>query len=223
MHAARPSNYGMIQPGDDWQALVERAVAACTRPARWRIVAAEGSGWIELQPVSSRTPAQGWKLHLAASVVAATELLNRALPLLLAEDSHFKLVATSAQLQTLNNGEGGHSQIGKFITIYPNNDQQAVRLAVALDRATAGLRGPAIPSDRPLRPGSLVFYRYGAFSYRWVQSNRGQMLPALQAPDGTLVPDTRSAGRRPGAAIRSSRRASRPNSQRRRRCWRDAT
>jgi hypothetical protein len=51
---------------------------------------------------------------------------------------------------------GGASQIGKFVTVYPNDDIQAVRLALALDAATRGLSGPAVPSDRPLRPAGIV-------------------------------------------------------------------
>jgi len=62
----------------------------------------------------------------------------------------------------LNAGHFGLSQIGKYITVYPSDGGQAVRLAVALDRATSGRRGPRVPTDRTLKPGSLVHYRYGA-------------------------------------------------------------
>ena len=57
----------------------------------------------------------------------------------------------------------GMGRSGKFITVYPSNDKQALQLAVALHEATDGLPGPRIRTDRPLRPGSLVHYRYGAF------------------------------------------------------------
>jgi hypothetical protein len=41
-----------------------------------------------------------------------------------------------------------------------------VALAGELHLATEGLAGPRVPSDRPLVPGSLVHYRYGAFCPR---------------------------------------------------------
>ncbi|MDQ4127842.1 MAG: protein kinase, partial [Actinomycetota bacterium] len=91
----------------------------------------------------------------------------------------------------LNQGAGGLSQIGKFITVYPRDDAQAVRLAVALDEATCGLRGPAIPSDRPLAPGSLVHYRYGSFGLKLIQAPSGEIQPTITTPSGELVPDRR--------------------------------
>lgn len=115
---------------------------------------------------AAAVPEQGWKLHVSARVESAAAVLERALPVLLAEGVAFKAVATTRALLVMNSGGYGASQVGKFVTVYPGSDEQAVRLAVALHEATAGLTGPRVPSDRPLRPGSLVHYRYGAFRGR---------------------------------------------------------
>jgi hypothetical protein len=109
-------------------------------------------------------PVSGWKLHVSATVRSAEEVLGRVLPLLLDEGVAFKVAASPAVVAALNEGEGGLSQVGKFITVYPLDDQQAVRVAVALDDATRGLAGPRVSTDRELRPGGLVSYRYGAFT-----------------------------------------------------------
>lgn len=69
-----------------------------------------------------------------------------------------------------------------------------MQLAVALDSATRGLRGPDIPSDRRLAPGSLVYYRYGGFTDVTVTRDGGRPLPAIAAPDGALIPDLRETG-----------------------------
>jgi serine/threonine protein kinase len=122
-----------------------------------------GDVWIHVEPRSAEVPPEGWKLHISAIPSTAPDVLRRAFPLLLAEGVAFKLAAHERNLYELNQGAGGRSQVGKFITVYPRNDDQAVRLAVALDAATAGLRGPRVPSDRPLSPTSLVHYRYGDF------------------------------------------------------------
>src|SRR5919202_1673122 len=163
------------------------------RVAGWRIEPGADANRIDVRVRNERAeiPEQGWKLHVSADPTTAEAVLHRALPVLLAEDASFKVVSSVSQLGVLNNGGGGVSQIGKFITVYPKNDAQAVRLAVALDEATRGLRGPAIPSDRPLTPGSLVHYRYGGFGTKLIQAPSGEIQPAITAPNGELVPDRR--------------------------------
>ena len=109
---------------------------------------------------------QGWKLHVSATPFSAVEVLEAALEVLLAAGARFKVVNSTQLLTALNAGYLGLSQIGKFITVYPSDNGQAVSLAIALDKATSGGRGPRVPTDRPLRPGSLVHYRYGAMHQR---------------------------------------------------------
>src|SRR5262249_53941015 len=108
-------------------------------------------------------PTQGWKLHVSATPLSAPEVLDRALPILLATGVRFKAINSRRRLIGLNTGAFGQTQVGKFITVYPPDEATAVEVAVALDRATAGLPGPRVPTDRPLRRASLVHYRYGAF------------------------------------------------------------
>ncbi len=151
----------------------------------------ETDHWVTACHEPSKRPGQGWKLHVAAGVLTAKEVLDRSLPALLGEDADFKVAASIRQLAALNDGRGGLSQVGKFITVYPNDDAQAVRLALALDKATEGLRGPAIPSDRSLHPHSLVNYRYGGFGALQVRTELGETLPAIRTPDGSLEPDRR--------------------------------
>ena len=111
-------------------------------------------------------PDQGWKLHVSAAPPSAIEVLETALDVLLADGARFKVLSSIALLSALNSGLFGISQIGKFITVYPSDDAHAVRLAVELDAVTRGHRGPRIPTDRALRPDSLVHYRYGSMIRR---------------------------------------------------------
>lgn len=171
--------------------LARRATANATD---WSIAPSLDGWWIKASHRAAHAPDQGWKLHLAATPASINDMLRRAVPLLLAEDADFKLIASVARLQRLNDGDAGLSQMGKSLTIYPNDDQQAVRLAVALDRVLRGLRGPAIPSDRPLNSGSLVHYRYGSFAARLIQLPNGRIEWALKQPDGELRPDVRAVG-----------------------------
>ncbi len=105
---------------------------------------------------------------------------------------YFKTVTSLDRLNFLNHGFDGLSQIGKFLTVYPGDDAQAVRLATLLDKATRGLRGPAIPSDHSLSAHSLVSYRYGGYREQLMHTSSGGTIePALRAPSGELVPDVR--------------------------------
>lgn len=149
--------------------------------------------WIRVQPGEADTPAQGWKLHVSAAPISAAAVLSAALPVLLSEDAPFKVAASDEVLDFLNNGEAGLSQVGKFITVYPLGEDQAVRLGAALHDATNGLRGPAVPYDRPFTRGSLVHYRYGTFVERLAQSAVGEVGPVIRGPQGELLPDRPSA------------------------------
>lgn len=134
---------------------------------------------------------QGWKLHISAILPDALTVLDSVLPLLKREGVSAKVAGSLDVLAELNEGWRGPSQIGKFVTVYPDCDEQAVALAEMLDRATAGLRGPAVPSDRCLRSGSIVHYRYGAFLDRSLRLRIGQIVSAVATPDGSTAQDHR--------------------------------
>lgn len=152
----------------------------------------ENHTWLSFRRKSVDLVAQGWKLHVSADLTSVETILQRILPFLLHEAAAFKFASSLEHLQKLNSGLMGESQIGKFLTVYPGNDDEAVRLAIALDERTRGLSGPRIPSDRMLRPDSLVFYRYGGFTGQaYVQELLGQVWPAIRTPDNYLIRDSR--------------------------------
>ncbi|MGH3718291.1 MAG: class IV lanthionine synthetase LanL [Pseudonocardiaceae bacterium] len=147
--------------------------------------------WCSVTPHEHVVRSQGWKLHLSATVSSAKKVLARVLPLLLEDGSAFKFASTLEHVAQLNarNTPRGHS--GKFITVYPHSDEDAVRLAEALHQATVGLAGPGILSDRPYGPGSLVHYRYGGFVEDRRFSNDGLYTWVISDPDGNPVEDRR--------------------------------
>lgn len=187
-------------PSDAAGAYLAVVAARCdSAGGAWRCSTstAERGAWIIVRHAAAATPPQGWKIHISASERTAAGVLAAAVSVLVEEPCAFKLAASPADLAALNDGSGGLSQIGKFVTVYPSHDGQAVRLARRLAAATRGLRGPAIRSDRPLQRGSVVHYRYGGFDGVHVRTSLGEFVPALRAPDGTLVPDTRLTAYRP--------------------------
>lgn len=150
-----------------------------------------GDFWCSVTPHEHAARSQGWKLHLSATVSSATTILDRALPVLLQGGCAFKFASTLTHVGLLNarNTPRGHS--GKFITVYPQSDSDAVALAEALHQATVGLAGPRILSDRPYAPGSLVHYRYGGFVEERALSNDGLYTWMIFDPEGNPVEDRR--------------------------------
>ena len=136
---------------------------------------------------------QGWKLHVSATPLSAPHVLSRAAPILLRKRCSFKFARTIADVGELVSGRFERGGAGKFMTAYPDDDEQLLGLAAELHAVTAGLPGPAILSDCPYVPGSLVHYRYGAFSGGRMLTNDGRYEIRLVAPDGSLATDRPTA------------------------------
>lgn len=162
---------------------------------------APASPWIRVYQPDLTCTGQGWKIHVSATVEAAPKVLAQTLPILLKNTVTFKFAGSPEILGSLNEGNGASSQIGKFITVYPRSDAQAVDLAQALHTATSGLSGPKVPSDRQLKPGSLVHYRYGGFDGFVMQTPLGEILPAITGPKGELIPDRRVVPYQPASWV----------------------
>ncbi len=181
-----------LEDDADRSGLIETAVGvlhAAGEADHWHITT-EGF-WCGVTPHGSIQRRQGWKLHLSATVSSAEEVLARALPVLLTGCSAFKFARTLAHVAQLNARHTPRGHSGKFITVYPESDAEAIRLAEALHEATAGLAGPTILSDLPYAAGSLVHYRYGAFVEERRLSNDGLYSWVIFDPEGNPTEDRR--------------------------------
>ncbi|MFD8562492.1 class IV lanthionine synthetase LanL [Streptosporangium canum] len=173
--------------------------------------------WCKVTPDTYAIPDQGWKLHVSATMLSAPVVLSRVSRVLAGAGCAFKFPARLDDYWKFLEPHCSRAQAGKFITVYPRDDAESVRLAALLDEVTRGLPGPVILSDRPYRAGGIVHYRYGAFRGHRTLGNDGFYEIRLRSPEGHLVLDAReprfspppfavcpfevpAAGRRPGAA-----------------------
>ncbi|MGW6705202.1 class IV lanthionine synthetase LanL [Streptomyces sp. NPDC054956] len=170
---------------------VVEAVLAERRAGGWTLT--EDDVWCRVVPAEDAAAEriQGWKLHVSATRFSAPEVLHRVAGLLVDEGCAFKCAKSIAIVEELTGERSDRAQCGKVITVYPADEERFRALASALDDATAGLPGPAILSDRPLRPGSLVHYRYGAFQGVPVLTDDGVHQLRVAGPDGNAVEDLR--------------------------------
>ncbi|MDA2804241.1 class III lanthionine synthetase LanKC [Nocardiopsis suaedae] len=160
-------------------------------PTGWR--SHREGDWLALRPIGDRLPAQGWKIHVSARLDNAEPVLARVWDLCVDRGLAFKFVPTRALLHNRNAKYADRGSSGKFITVYPADEQQAGAVAAALDALVGGEPGPYILSD--LRWGSgPVHLRYGSFTRRYCYDEHGEAVPALERPDGALVPDRRGPG-----------------------------
>lgn len=150
-----------------------------------------GEFWTYVRPAVTGRRVQGWKLHVSATILSAPEVLRACLPILVESQTSFKFAATEHNLDELNGFRTPRGNSGKFITVYPADDEEFRRLAQRLHEATDGMAGPAILSDAPYREGGLVHYRYGAFTGLRILSNDGMYRECILDPDGDPVEDQR--------------------------------
>jgi hypothetical protein len=167
-----------------WSDLCEQFLPVSRADSIWRYSRAQAAAEL----------AQGWKLHVSATVLTAAETLARVAPLLRDSGVHFKAPASLQELRNLNAGLAyGYTQIGKFITVYPASEREAVSLAKRLDKLTARLAAPSVPFDFRYKPKSNVYYRYGAFKQLSVKSPAGSEMQVLRDATGNFVEDARDA------------------------------
>ncbi|MFE4480760.1 MULTISPECIES: class IV lanthionine synthetase LanL [Streptomycetaceae] len=154
---------------------------AARAPGPHRPLRTDGQWWYLRDP---RMPelAHGWKLHLSARPDGFEALLDTALPILLGRVCDVKFAVSTAALWELNSGRHGAAAVGKAVTVYPRPEEVRA-LGLELAQALAGREGPAVVSDRRVRPDAPVHYRYGPFRVTDDEAQAG-----MAGPDGALFP-----------------------------------
>ncbi len=169
------------------------AVLSRHEPTRWQHTIDEF--WHYVRPAGHQIPKQGWKLHVPATPLSACVVLSRCVEVLAEHRCAFKFAKTMRELQVLLEPNADRTSAGKFLTVYPDDDEHAVRVAAALHEATLGLPGQLILTDRRFRTNSQVFYRYGPFAPETVLTNDGEYVSILRDADGNAIVDRRGIGR----------------------------
>lgn len=147
--------------------------------------------WIYIRNIKDKDLMQGWKIHLSATHLSAINVLKSFITIALKENVSFKVSDTLETLKIMNDSHYPRGYSGKFITIYPNNEEQFKRIVQDSYQLTKDLSGPIILSDRHY--AGIVHYRYGAFkSISKIDSN-GKRIEYITDPNGNLFEDKREA------------------------------
>jgi tRNA A-37 threonylcarbamoyl transferase component Bud32 len=159
-------------------------------PAGWR--SARTDDWLMFAPEGLRLPSQGWKIHASACLDNAERIVETIWEYCVRERVAFKFIRSRQLLFLRNMKYASRGYSGKFVTIFPVDEEQFERILDELGPALAGHESPYILSDLRWGEGPL-YVRYGGFSERFCVGVNGELEAAIEGADGELVPDRRGA------------------------------
>ena len=165
-------------------------LVASQLPEGWRMQRRDM--WFHCISPLQTLPLQGWKIHVSATLSNSQNILRTVASVLFKyNDVSFKFALDRPLLSLLNSKGWPRGASGKFITIYPSDSHRFLELIEEIDQATAGMHGPYILSDHRYKASRVVFYRYGGIRAHTTLNVKGEKVPVLVGPDGSLVPDQR--------------------------------
>ncbi|GAA2093514.1 class III lanthionine synthetase LanKC [Actinomadura alba] len=173
---------------------LDYAMAGRPVPPGWQRF--EQDDWLvygpdESLPEAAELPGQGWKIHVSACLDNAEEILDEVWDYCVPRLISFKFLRARHVLHMRNAKYASRGASGKLVTIYPENEKRLELVLTELGDILAGRPGPYILSDLRWGEGPL-YVRYGGFAPRYCVSDRGVLEPAIEDPDGRLVPDRRT-------------------------------
>jgi Protein kinase domain len=157
-------------------------------PDGWR--RAEQDDWLVFGPPDLNVPAQGWKIHVSATLANADRVLDTIWDYCVARAIEFKFLRSEAALWLRSSKYAPRGFSGKLVTIYPRDDAECATILGELGRLLDGEPGPYILSDLRWGDGPL-HVRYGGFAPQHCVDEAGQVVLAIADNTGRLVPDRR--------------------------------
>ncbi|MBZ4319196.1 class III lanthionine synthetase LanKC [Streptomyces huiliensis] len=157
---------------------------------------ARNGDWLNLFPAGPDggplpgQPLQGWKIHVSATAATADKTAADVWDHCVARGIPFKFVPGPHLLHLRNTKYAGRDHSGKFVTVYPADEEQLRTTLEELDAVLGGRPGPYVLTDLRWNAGPL-YVRYGAFARRFCVGERGTLVPAIEDGTGRLVPDSR--------------------------------
>ncbi|HEY3004855.1 MAG TPA: class III lanthionine synthetase LanKC [Kribbellaceae bacterium] len=147
--------------------------------------------WYIVNPPGATLVRQGWKLHVSTHPDRAEQTLADALGVLVEQRVPFKFLLDRRSVTRTLAKSWSRGSSGKFVTVYPEDDDRFLRIAKELADAVGDTGGPHLLSDRPVPGSTSVFYRYGGFIADTRLGADGVPSLVIQDPDGNDVPDYR--------------------------------
>lgn len=159
-------------------------------PAGW-LVNSFG-GWEAWTPRGWIPRLQGWKIHLSATPENAARVLTVATELCVERKVAFNFLPTVSELTSSSGKQAGRGGSGKFVTIYPDDDDVFAALLPLLAERLESEPGPYILSDLRYSDDAPVFVRYGGIAPLEMRDTRDQPVSCVAMGGAhTFVEDRR--------------------------------
>jgi tRNA A-37 threonylcarbamoyl transferase component Bud32 len=180
-----------LSAGPDAEAVPLFDTARRDTPPDWRRM--RTGDWLHLDPPAGAEayPAQGWKIHVSAGLDNADKVAAKVWDYCVPRGIPFKFVPGPHLLHLRNSKYAGRDTSGKFVTVYPSDEQRLHAVLDELGVLLDGEPGPYVLTDLRWREGPL-YVRYGAFAKRYCVGGRGTLVSAIENDQGRLVPDDRA-------------------------------
>ncbi|MGM7683317.1 class III lanthionine synthetase LanKC [Cytobacillus sp. Hm23] len=174
-----------FHPNDELLKIVRALI-----PINWTI--SRKDVWFHAKPLKiTNMPFQGWKIHISATQINCDDILQKAVPILISSNINFKFLVDKSIVNFSNSKTQARGSSGKFITIYPNSEEEFKEIIEQLYLALKDFNGPYILSDMRYKDSNVVYYRYGAFKEIKTVNVHGEQEYKIMSPDGELIPDNR--------------------------------
>ena len=157
-------------------------------PSGW--VRTERGGWISLHRDGVPLPRQGWKIHASATADRAEHVVNTVWDHCTRHSVSFKFLRSPVLFHHMNSKQAPRSASGKLVTVYPADERELERTLTGLTALLGGIEGAYVLSDLRWQDGPL-YVRYGGFHLAYCFAPDGEYVPAIEGPDGVLLPDVR--------------------------------
>nr|8SAP_A Chain A, Class III lanthionine synthetase LanKC [Bacillus thuringiensis serovar andalousiensis]8SAP_B Chain B, Class III lanthionine synthetase LanKC [Bacillus thuringiensis serovar andalousiensis] len=146
------------------------------------------SVWKHYHVKGSTLPEQGWKIHVTSSLEDSKDVLDKVARLCIDKKIEFKHLKDKDSFMKMNSKNANRASSGKFITIYPTNNEVFVELLEMISLAIQDFKkGPYILNDKRWK-NSNVFYRYGGF--KGIFNEHGEH--CIRDKEGNLIKDQRN-------------------------------
>lgn len=96
-----------------------------------------------------------WIVFVSAKSLECPVLLDALIPILIDNDLPFRLIKDEVGNYSMNAGHFGVSEVGKFVSIYPRTEVEALLIGKQLSYLTESFHGPTVPDT--LRIGKAVY------------------------------------------------------------------
>ncbi|MFJ7667360.1 class III lanthionine synthetase LanKC [Lysinibacillus sp. NPDC097195] len=157
-------------------------------PDNYSVISDSDSIWKYYHLKDTKLPAQGWKIHVTSLLEDSKIILEKVARLCIDKNIEFKHLKDKYSMLMLNSKNANRASSGKFITIYPMNNEIFVELLEKISTALQDFKkGPYILSDKRWK-NSNVFYRYGGF--KSILNEEGEY--CIKDDEGNLIQDQRN-------------------------------